>query len=320
MKLAAALFVAAVHAECPPNWTLDNTTEKCYPDSADVACTTSTMTVTFGIDAVYHDGATELDTDQLDLAAAAVVGSEDDDCINFEYSTTDEEFSVVLNFNECGMDASHEDGFLIFESSFTGTQAALLRDGIITTKVLSFAAQCKFPDTATVAVDGIQVEMGDTLVEAVSREGAFTFAMASYTDATFDTAANEDNKIEIGDKVYNKITTADTLPTGVEFHVTTCTAYSALNADQDGGATDASAYLLFDNNVCTADLVDVAIDDDTGDNDSAFTSFSFNSFTFEAEADSVAVVCEVKLCLESEDECYVTTGDACENDKYTVDE
>ena len=319
MKIAAALFVATVHAECPNAWTLDTDTNKCEPDNVQVACTTSTMTVTFDLDAVYDNGAVELDDAQEALAAAAVVGSEEATCMDFTYNTDDALFTVSLSLNDCGMSASHEDGYLIFESSFTGQEEALLRDGIITTKVLSFAAQCKFPDTATVAVDGIEVAMGETLVEAVSGLGSYTFTMSSFSDDTFTTAADEDNLIEIGDAVYNKISTADTLPDAVNFHTTTCTAYSALNDDRDDGATDASSYLLFDNNVCTADLVDVTIDDSTGDNTDSYVSFSFNSFTFEAEADSVAIVCEVKLCLDSEADCYDATGDLCSNDKYTVD-
>jgi len=318
MKIAAALFVAAVHAECPNNWTLNEDTSKCEPDNVDVVCTTSTMTVTFDLDSVYDNGAAELDETQEGLAAAAIVGSEEASCMDFAYDSDDETFSVSLSLNECGMAASHEDGFLIFETSFTGQEEALLRDGIITTKVLSFAAQCKFADTATVAVDGIEVQMGETLVEAVAGVGAYTFTMASFSDDTFATAANSDNLIEIGDAVYNKISTNDTLPDAVNFHTTTCTAYSALNEAKDDGATDASSYILFNNNVCTADLVAVTIDDGTGDVDQSYVSFSFNSFTFEAEADSVAIVCEVKLCLDSETECYDTSGDDC-TEKYTID-
>lgn len=319
MKISAALFVAAVRAECPVDWTL-GTDNNCSPDYVDVVCTTDTMTVTFPLNAVYNDGEIELDADQVLLAAADIVGQDKAGCVDFAYDSDDEQFTASISLDDCGITASHEGGYLIFDTSFTGDEAALLRDGIITTKVLTFNAQCKYADTATVAVDGIAVEMGETLVETVSSEGVYSFTMASYSDDAFSAVADADNLIEIGDVVYNRIITTDTLPTNVNFHTTTCTAYSELNADKDGGATDSSSYMLFNNNVCTAELVDVTIDDTTGDSTDSYVSFSFNSFTFEAEADSVAVVCEVKLCLADETDCYVTSGDACTDAKYTLDE
>merc|ERR1712113_974335 len=127
------------------------------------------MSVEFSLNHVYEEGLTELDATQMAAALAHVEGSASASCQDFSYDATSDTFTATYDIDTCTT-ADHDiaNGYLTFTNSFVGDETALLRDGIITTKVLSFEAQCKFADSATVTVDGITVDPGSNIAETVS--------------------------------------------------------------------------------------------------------------------------------------------------------
>ena len=68
--------------------------------------------------------------------------------------------------------------------------------------------------------------------------------MRSYIDSSFATAADSTNKVEIGEKVYNKVWTDNTLPAAINYHVTDCTAYETYDATSGTGS--GTSYTIFD--------------------------------------------------------------------------
>jgi len=261
------------------------------------------MTVTFSLNHVYEEGSTELDATQQATAMADISGATDASCVDFTYDTSAGNFVATYDIDTC-TSAAHDTsaGVITFTNSFIGDEAALLRDGIITTKVLSFEAQCQFSDSATVSIDGITVDPGTNIAETISDTGSFTFNIGSYIDSAFTTVADSTNTIEIGEKVYTKVWTDNTLPAAIQYHVTDCVAYETYDSTTQIGS--GTSYTIFDTNNCVSDLVDASVDVTTGDNTDT-VEFSFNSFTFAAAQDTVAIECNVKLCLTSETTCYV---------------
>ena len=63
-----------------------------------------------------------------------------------------------------------------------GGNAALTRDGIVTTKVMTFDAVCKFADTATVITEGINVAATEVTAEQTSTTATYAFAMKIYRE------------------------------------------------------------------------------------------------------------------------------------------
>ena len=230
------------------------------------------MVVTFPLAAVYNIVDSIGDTmpsDQLAVATASIVGSEDPECLDFSYDHELDQIVATIPLNNCGTVADHVDGELIFKNYFTGTDAALLNEGIVTTKVHQFQAQCVYPDTAVVSVTDVAVDMTMVTTDFLSGEGAYTFEMAAY-----DVDNNEvtsDNKVEIGSIVVNKITVPEgmELPDNVSFHVTDCTAYERLEVDGNVhfAPEGVKSYGLIEDTTCPADLVEGWIENAVGDND-----------------------------------------------------
>ena len=302
MKLfVAALAATAVRAEdCPLGWTAGEVDGECSPDEVVVTCNADEMIVTFPIDAVYFSGSTELSDDQKALAAANVVDSEDDDCLDFEYDADAGTFTVTHGLTECDTKADHDAdaGELVFSNSYTGDEAALTVDGILTTKVLSFKAECTYSDQATVSIDDVTISMGTNVAETVSQTGKYTFNMVS-----LDVDGEEldaDNKAEIGDQVTLKITPAAALPSNVEFHIVDCVAAEAF-AEDGTVAADVSSYDIIKEGSCVSDLLEVQFDGAGKANDQLL--LDFNSFTFAAEEDELDIKCDLKLCLTDDADC-----------------
>ena len=245
MKLSAAALFAVTRATCPTGWSAGSVAGTCVPDGVTIACSDTTMTVTFSLNHVYEEGSTELDATQQAAAMADISGSSASGCLDFAYDVTAGEFVAVYDINTCTTPAHDTSaGVITFTNSFIGDEAALTRDGIITTKVLSFEAQCQFADSATVSIDGITVDPGTNIAETISDTGSFTFDIESYVDSTFTTIADSTNKVEIGDKVYTKVWTDNTLPTAINYHVTDCVAYETF--DSSTGIGSGTSYTIFD--------------------------------------------------------------------------
>merc|ERR1711892_496132 len=271
MKLfIAALATVNASVVCPTGWTAGTdatTADDCSPDDVTVTCNSDSMSVKFPIDAVYYEGSVELSSDQLDAAMADVVGSSDSDCIDFAYDKTAAYFTITHSLTGCDTTAVHEAGNLIFSNTYTGDETALTVDGIVTTKVLSFTAECSYADSAIVAVDGVSVSMGTNIAEEVTGTDEYTFTMTTVDkdDATIDSS----NAAEIGEAITLKVSPNASLPSNVEFQLIDCTAVSQFVPGRS--ATE--------------------------------VGLSFNSFTFEAADDSLGLVCNVKLCLTSDGAC-----------------
>ena len=136
------------------------------------------------------------------------------ECSQRTFSLSDDGlFHVTVGFMDCGTTAEHSDGFIGFTNNIFGGVEALRRDGIITTKALSFNAECLFPDTSISTTD-LTVSMTDELnAETASGTGQYEFQIQSYSDESFENLAN---RTEIGSTLYNTISTAETtsLPGG----------------------------------------------------------------------------------------------------------
>merc|ERR1712131_48743 len=178
---------------------------------------------------------------------------------------------------------------------------ALRRDGIITTKALSFNAECLFPDTSISTTD-LTVAMTDELhAETASGTGQYEFQIQSFTDEFFEVAAN---RTEIGSTLYNTISTADTtiLPGSIQYHVTSCNAYDPNDVSR--------SYQIFNSSDCYfSEIIDAQLNTETGSSESPI-DFKFNSFTFSAESSTVNLICEIQLCLADDANCYIPCNQA----------
>jgi len=311
MKLfVAALATAQASVVCPTNWSAGTdatTADDCKPDNVQVTCNSDSMTVVFDIDAVYYDGSNELDSTQLAAAMADIVDQTDADCVNIAYDTTAETFTVTHDLTACGTQATHENGNLIFSNEYTGDEAALTVDGIITTKVLSFTAECSYSDSATVTVDGVSVSMGTNIAEEVEGTGSYVFSMTTFDKdgVEIDTS----NAAEIGEAITLTVTPDNTLPSNVEFQLIDCTAVQEFAVDATTGdqltsaATGALTYNILEEGSCVSDLLEAQFDATTGGRSETEVSLTFNSFTFEAADDQLNLVCDIKLCLKTDSDC-----------------
>jgi hypothetical protein len=303
MKLfVAALATVNASVVCPTGWSAGTdatTADDCSPDDVTVTCNSDSMTVKFPVDAVYYEGSTELDTDQLAAAMADVVGQTDTDCIDFAYEATDAGyFTITHDLTACGTDATHENGNLIFSNTYTGDEAALTVDGIVTTKVLSFTAECSYADSAVVAVDGVSVSMGTNLAEEVTGTGEYEFTMTTYDADDVEIDAN--NAAEIGEAITLKVTPNASLPSNVEFQLIDCTAVSEFDTDGITPVANALTYNILEEGSCVSDLLDAQF---TTGRSATEVGLTFNSFTFEAADDELALKCNVKLCLTTDTDC-----------------
>ena len=310
MKLfVAALATAQASVVCPTGWSAGTdatTADDCKPDGVTVTCDSDSMTVVFDIDAVYYDGSNELDTTQLDAAMADVVDQTDAACIDIAYDTTAKTFTVTHSLTECGTVATHENGNLIFSNEYTGDEAALTVDGIVTTKVLSFTAECSYSDSATVSVDGVSVSMGTNIAEEVEGTGSYVFSMTTYDNT--DTEIDTNNAAEIGEEITLKVTPTNTLPSNVEFQLIDCTAVQEFAVDGNGDPTTSPAansltYNILEEGSCVSDLLDAQFDATSGGRSATEVGLKFNSFTFEAADDQLNLVCDIKLCLTTDTDC-----------------
>merc|ERR1711907_372906 len=284
MKLfVAALATAQASVVCPTNWSAGTdatTADDCKPDNVQVTCNSDSMTVVFDIDAVYYDGSNELDATQLAAAMADVVDQTDADCVDIAYDTSAQTFKVT-----------HENGNLIFSNEYTGDEAALTVDGIITTKVLSFTAECSYSDSATVTVDGVSVSMGTNIAEEVEGTGSYVFSMTTFDKdgVEIDTS----NAAEIGEAITLTVTPDNALPSNVEFQLIDCTAVQEFAVDATTGdqltsaATGALTYNILEEGSCVSDLLEAQFDATTGGRSETEVSLTFNSFTFEAADDQL---------------------------------
>merc|ERR1739848_777046 len=292
--------------DCPVGWaagTDDATAGDCFPSGVTVECGSDSMTITADVDAIYFNGAAELSDAQKLLASAVVVDGGDDCGTAWSYNAETEQFSITHDLTACNTEATHDadNGLLVFSNSYTGTEAALSVDGIITTKVLSFSAQCSYPDTATVTATGIDVTMGENVAEAVSGESSFEFSLDTYYN---DVLISAENKAEIGDQIKLSVTPDADLPANVQFQLTGCAAGDAMVEDATDFTEDATTYEILGAGSCVSELLDAEFDGDAQSSESV--SLLFNSFTFEAEDDQIALKCTIKLCL--------TTDASCNND------
>jgi len=310
MKLfVAALATAQASVVCPTGWSAGTdatTADDCKPDGVTVTCNSDSMTVEFDIDAVYYDGSNELDATQKAAAMADVVGSSDAACIDVAYSVADSKFTITHDLTACGTTATHENGNLIFTNEYTGDEAALTVDGIVTTKVLSFTAECAYSDSATVSVDGVSVSMGTNIAEEVEGTGSYTFSMATYDNT--DTAISATNAAEIGEAITLKVTPDANLPSNVEFQLIDCTAIQEFEVDAQGATTlnpsaTSLTYNILEEGSCVSDLLDAQFDATTGGRSATEIGLTFNSFTFEAADDQLNLVCDIKLCLTTDTDC-----------------
>jgi len=308
----------AEQGDCPLGWVVGFDTDECSPSGVSVTCDATQMTVTFPIDAVYFHGSTELNADQLLAAKADILAQSEEDCVDFSYNVETEEFTVMHSLVGCGTVATHdsENGNLVFTNSYTGDEAALTVDGILTTKVLSFQAECTYADSAVVSIDDVTISMGSNIAETVSGAGTYSFTMSTYD--VDGVALSEDNKAEIGDQVTLKITpdAESTLPSNVEFHLVDCVA--AEGFDEDGEATGAF-YNILEEGSCVSNLLEAQFDGDATSNTEV--NLDFNSFTFAAEEDQIDIKCNLKLCLVDDDDCFTDVqrdveGFACD-EKYS---
>lgn len=303
MKLfVAALATVNASVVCPTGWSAGTdatTANDCSPDDVTVTCNSNSMTVKFPVNAIYYEGATELDATQLAASMADVVGQTDAGCIDIAYGNVDAGFyTVTHDLTACGTAATHENGNLIFSNTYTGDETALTVDGIVTTKVLSFTAECSYADSAVVAVDGVSVSMGTNLAEEVTGTGEYVFSMATY-DADGN-AIDASNAAEIGEAITLKVTPDATLPSNVEFQLIDCTAVSEFDTDGITPAASALTYNILEEGSCVSDLLDAQFG--TG-RSATEVDLTFNSFTFEAADDELALKCNVKLCLTTDDDC-----------------
>ena len=164
------------------------------------------------------------------------------ECSQRTFSLSDDGlFHVSVGFMDCGTIAQHSNGFIGFQNNIFGGVEALRRDGIITTKALSFNAECLFPDTSISTTD-LTVAMTDKLhAETASGTGQYEFQIQSFTDEFFEVAAN---RTEIGSTLYNTISTADTtiLPGSIQYHVTSCNAFDPNDVSR--------SYQIFNSSDC----------------------------------------------------------------------
>ena len=288
---------------CPLGWEAGEEDGECSPKNVEVTCNAKTMEVTFPIDAVYFHGSEELNEDQIALAKADVVAQNGEGCVDFEYDSDAKKFTVSHDLTACGTKAVHDadNHELVFSNSYTGDKAALTVDGILTTKVLSFKAECVYSDEATVSIDDVTISMGTNIAETVSQTGKYTFNMVTL-DAAGD-ELGEDNKAEIGDQVTLKVTPSSPLPSNVEFHVVDCIAAEEF-ADSGEVAENKKSYSILKEGSCVSDLLKVQFDGDGKSNTAV--SLDFNSFTFSAEEDELDIKCNLKLCLTNDADCVAT--------------
>ena len=142
------------------------------------------------------------------MATANLPSDDLNECSQKSFSLSDDGlFHVNVGFMDCGTTAEHSNGFIGFTNNIFGGVEALRRDGIITTKALSFNAECLFPDTSISATD-LTVSMTDALnAETASGTGQYEFQIQSFSDEAFQVPAN---RTEIGSTLYNTISTAET--------------------------------------------------------------------------------------------------------------
>merc|ERR1711920_1099209 len=273
----AALATVNASVVCPTGWSAgtDTTTaDDCSPDDVTVTCNSDSMTVKFPVDAVYYEGSTELDADQLLAAMADVVGQTDTDCIDFAYEATDAGyFTITHDLTACGTDAIHENGNLIFSNTYTGDEAAL-------------------------TVDGVSVSMGTNLAEEVTGTGEYEFTMTTYDADDVEIDAN--NAAEIGEAITLKVTPNASLPSNVEFQLIDCTAVSEFDTDGITPVANALTYNILEEGSCVSDLLDAQF---TTGRSATEVGLTFNSFTFEAADDELSLKCNVKLCLTTDTDC-----------------
>ena len=290
---------------CPTGWEAGADADECKPKNVDVQCDATKMTVTFPIDAVYFDGSNELSDAQKTEALVDIVDQTDPECVNFEYA--EGVFTVEHSLTGCGTEADHdaENNQLVFTNSYIGDEAALTVDGIITTKVLSFQAQCTYSDSATVSIDDVSISMGTNIAETVSDTGSYTFSMATY-DADGD-ALSAENQAEIGDQVTLKITPNTDLPDNVEFHLVDCVAAEGFD---DEGAPTGKSYNIIESGSCVSKLLEAQFDGSGKSNTDV--SLDFNSFTFAADDDELDIKCNLKLCLSTDTDCFADVQETAE--------
>ena len=179
---------------------------------------------------------------------------------------------------------------------FSGDEAALMRDGIITTKVHTFTAMCSYADSATISVGDLGVTM--TTIDGDSdASGSYSFDLVAYSDSGLTNTVDLTDTVEIGSRIYNVIRPSSgvVIPSNVNYYVTDCVAYEDLTAFL-GGDTSFGSYSFLDAVACST-LVDVQMTVDTGTSGSDI-EFDFNSFTFSAASDTVSIQCDIKLCLD----------------------
>ena len=149
-----------------------------------------------------------MNSDQLEIATANLPSDDSNECSQKSFNLSDDGlFHVNVGFMDCGTTAEHSNGFIGFTNNIFGGVEALRRDGIITTKALSFNAECLFPDTSISTTD-LTVSMTDALnAETASGTGQYEFQIQSFSDEAFEVPAN---RTEIGSTLFNAISTAET--------------------------------------------------------------------------------------------------------------
>merc|ERR1712008_420336 len=171
----------------------------------------------------------------------------------------------------------------------------------VTVTCNSDSMSVKFPIDAVYYEGSVELSSDQLDAEEATGTGEYTFTMTTVDkdDVTIDSS----NAAEIGEAITLKVSPNASLPSNVEFQLIDCTAVSEFDTDNVTPVSGANPYNILENGSCVSDLLDAQFV--TGRSDTE-VGLSFNSFTFEAADDSLGLVCNVKLCL--------TTDDACNNE------
>merc|ERR1712154_55696 len=103
--------------------------------------------------------------------------------------------------------------------------------------------------------------------------------------------------VSMGTNLAEEVTPDATLPSNVEFQLIDCTAVSEFDTDGITPVANALTYNILEEGSCVSDLLDAQF---TEGRSATEVGLTFNSFTFEAADDELALECNVKLCLTTD--------------------
>jgi len=289
---------------CPSGWQTgidSSVTDDCYPDDVRITCFPNQMLVSFPANAVYRDA------DRLFQGVQLNAGFVNSNC---QITMSTDKFYLSGSYDDCGFTATHENGQLIFSHEITGIQSNnLITDNIYTSEVLSFPVSCSYADSSSIS--NLAFVGYNPIRGSVDKyEGDFNFELKAYKDPGRLQLITSQSGIDLGEIVYNSIRPVGPLANSIDYQITECTAFEQI-ADVAGQLTGQGlAYDLIKDSFCAADLVDVTLD--------AFNDFSFKSFTFQPTDETLALICQIRICLSSETTCLAVTDNLTCPSKYSI--